>query len=1076
MGNESFRPVDHEDRERARREHGTSFVLEAGAGTGKTTLLVDRIEALVRSGAVTLDQIAAVTFTENAATTMKLRLRERLERARVDAAASAVERDRAEQALQVLERAQISTLHALCAAILGERPLECGVVPGFRVADEAEADLLFARAWEEWLAERLVGGDEVLLEALERGIPLEGEGPWGERGSLRGLARTLLEQRDLKPLVADAAVEAEAWRSELLTQAAEARALLPHVQDGDTLGVRLAVLVAFAEESRTLEGPTLVAHLRRLAVIPRNFGHKPRWSTAESLEQARRVAAWTKEASDRWTAALGAVLHGRLVTGLLGVTTIYERMKRELGRLDYLDLLLKTRNALRGSESVRASFRRRFRLVLIDEFQDTDPLQVEIAELLTAGVPGALVAVGDAKQSIYRFRRAEVSLFRRASEAAATRPGHAVLHLTQNFRSRPAVLRFINRVFARLLQASDEAGQPAYEPIAPPPGLPEDPSVVALRFPAPFAESEDLLRAEAAGLARFIAHAAKGAFEVRDPVTQAVRPSRAGDVMVLVRRLSQVRHLEEALEAAGLRFMVEGGKSFFDRQEIHEVLSVLGAIDDPSDRVSLVAALRSSFFGVRDRDIASYALARGSLWLGAAVDETKPGGAGLAPALRLLHSLHERRTRDSVASLIERLYEETRVLSALTGTRRGEAQIANLEKVIALARQAAGLGVLTLRGFTSLLQGRIEEAREEPDLPTTRPGDAHTVRVLSIHKAKGLEAPIVALYDSADSPRLQADVVPLWEEARIAVGFRGGCQPPGWETLKAREEGRAAAEARRLLYVACTRARDLLVIPVPPKDARAGSFWRDVVALLPPASDEDVLLIDTETLPAVEPAAARDDLRALGRAEGGDAVAQRWDDERKARIEAAAERPFLPASVSRVAARTAPPAVTAEGSEGGRDFGSLVHRLLEWIPLGDADADAEAGSERVRSMAQALAPSFGLDAEGAARAAAAATRALALPVMARARRASRIWRELGVWFPDGADLVEGKVDLVFEEDGGLVVVDYKTDHLSAEQARAQAAHHAPQLQLYGRGLARATGLPVRERLVLFTALGETVPV
>jgi len=127
-------------------------------------------------------------------------------------------------------------------------------------------------------------------------------------------------------------------------------------------------------------------------------------------------------------------------------------------------------------------------------------------------------------------------------------------------------------------------------------------------------------------------------------------------------------------------------------------------------------------------------------------------------------------------------------------------------------------------------------------------------------------------------------------------------------------------------------------------------------------------------------------------------------------------------------------------------------------------------------MPHSLPPPFALDAEGPARAAVAAPRSLALPVMARARRASRIWRELGVWFPDGADLVEGKVDLVFEEDGGLVVVDYKTDHLSAEQARAQAAHHAPQLQLYGRGLARATGLPVRERLVLFTALGETVPV
>src|SRR5204862_622380 len=152
----------------------------------------------------------------------------------------------------------------------------------------------------------------------------------------------------------------------------------------------------------------------------------------------------------------------------------------------------------------------------------------------------------------------------------------------------------------------------------------------------------------ASGLAAFLAGIAAGGEPVRDPVTGVTRPSRAGDILVLARRLTRVQALEEALEAAGLRFMVEGGKSFFDRQEVHEALSVLGAIDDPSDRVSLVAALRSSFFGVPDRDIASYALARGSLWLGAAVDETKPGGAALAPALRLLHTLHERRTRDSV--------------------------------------------------------------------------------------------------------------------------------------------------------------------------------------------------------------------------------------------------------------------------------------------------------------------------------------------------------------------------------------------------------------------------------------------
>src|SRR5262249_49849038 len=154
----------------------------------------------------------------------------------------------------------------------------------------------------------------------------------------------------------------------------------------------------------------------------------------------------------------------------------------------------------------------------------------------------------------------------------------------------------------------------------------------------------------------------------------------------------------------------------------------------------------------------------------------------------------------------ERLFQDTRVLAALTGTRRGEAQVANLEKVVALARQAQELGVLTLRGFTHLLAERITSAREEPDLPPTRPGDPDTVRLLSIHRAKGLEAPVVALYDTADNAGAPVDTVPLWEEGKIAIGFRMGCQPPGWDALVRKEEAKARAEARRLLYVACTRA------------------------------------------------------------------------------------------------------------------------------------------------------------------------------------------------------------------------------------------------------------------------------
>lgn len=1078
-----MQPADQAARERARDEHATSLVLEAGAGTGKTTLLIDRIEALVRAGRATLENIAAVTFTENAAATMKLRLRERLEQARARRDLPPAERTRAAAALDMLERAAICTIHALCAAILQERPLECGVLPGFRVADEAETDALFALAWDEWLGEALVRGDELVLEALDAGIPLEGVGSYGERTSLRGLARALIEQRDLHALVAESDADPVAWRATLLERTAPLPALLAGVSAVDTLGARLHALAAAAETSRGLEGRALRAHLLALQPIPHTFGSRQRWPTPEALAQGRQVAEWTKTAMAAWNADAAASLHARLVRAVAGVAQSYERRKLAAGVLDFLDLLMCTRAALRDSPALLRALRERFRVVIVDEFQDTDPLQAEILERLAGDAPGALTVVGDAKQSIYRFRRAEVALFREVARRARARPGHAVLPLTQNFRSRPAILRFVNRVFSELIQESVEAGQPAYEALQAPAGLSEDAVVIALRFEAPLAEGDELLQAEARALALYLAHVAAGGVRVRDPGGEE-RPSRAGDVLVLARRLTQVKHLEVALEAAGLRFAVEGGKSFFDRQEVHEILAVLRALDDPSDRVSLVAALRSTFLGVSDRDIVSYALAGGRLDLRTPVEEERAGGLALAPALRLLDDLHRQRTDLSVAALIERLYDETRIAAALTGSRRGEAQIANLDKVVALARQAAGLGVLSLRGFTTLLAERIVSAREEPDLPATRPGDPETVRVLSIHKAKGLEAPLVALFDSADDPRPRAEAIPLWAEGRIALGFREGCQPPRWDELRKPEEARAWGELRRLLYVACTRARDLLVIPQPPSDARVGGFWRELQRFLPSggASDPDVQVLDAASLPEPAPASARADLRGLAAAEGGDALAVRWDAQRAALLVSAARREPLPISVTRLAARDAPPFAVSvplptaaddshapvEPRVGGRNFGALVHRVLEWLPLDEP--------QRAHGMALALAPRFGLDEASAQRAGELVVGTLALPVMQRARQAAHAWRELPLCFPLDEELVEGKVDLVFEEDGQLVVVDYKTDQIGAAQAIDQAAHHAPQLRLYGRGLTLATGLHVKERLVLFTALGRAVPV
>jgi ATP-dependent helicase/nuclease subunit A len=440
----------------------------------------------------------------------------------------------------------------------------------------------------------------------------------------------------------------------------------------------------------------------------------------------------------------------------------------------------------------------------------------------------------------------------------------------------------------------------------------------------------------------------------------------------------------------------------------------------------------------------------------------------VARALRVLERLRQDRTQRSVPALLDSLFDETRVLAALTGSRRGEGAIANLRKVATLARAASELGVLTLRGFTRLLEERTQGAREEPDLPVARASDPDTLRILSVHKAKGLEAPVVACFDSADNFNPGSAVIPLFEEGTVAIGFRRGCQPPQWDALAKREEKRAWAEARRLLYVAATRARDLLVLPQPVPSAESGGFWKDLWQALPPKGDADVRVVDASTLPSPEGDASRASLRLVEALPETDAAAVRWEARRAALLEEASYRPYLPTKATALHETAAP--LFGVGAGRGRDFGAFVHKLLEWIPFSGL------GPAELARMAHALAPSFRLSAGEADRAVEHVSRVLEMPLLGRARKAQRVFREVPLFFPEEGRLVEGIVDLVFAEDDGLVVADYKTEAMAPGEEADRAARHAAQLRAYHHGLRDALGRPVKERFVIFTSVGRAVPV
>ena len=493
---------DAEARNRISTEFGTTLFVEAAAGTGKTTALVGRIVALIREGLAALDRIVAVTFTEKAAGEMKLRLRTEIERTRQDCAPE--QRARLEQALRELELARINTIHSFCGDLLRERPVEAGVDPLFEiVAEDKERDLA-DEAFERWFQAALGDPPEGVRRILRRRS--KGQRP---REMLRSALDSLLRCRDFPG----------PWRRDPFDRNLRIDVLFKQLKElgdlavtsswnADNLTRNLAEIARFVEENTQLEAVRgrdydgLEATLRDLArakswkwkgAPKTSFGALSRNEVLSRRDQAKAELDALIAASD---ADLAPLLHEELQAAVRG----YQDLKARAGQLDFLDLLIKARDLIRDNQSIRAELQQRFTHYFVDEFQDTDPLQAEILLLLAANdpsetdwrkvrpVPGKLFLVGDPKQSIYRFRRADVELYEQVKKSLVAR-GAELLHLTTSFRAVPSIQSFVNAAFAPAITAGPDGSHPAYVPLQPSrPEITGQPTVVALPVPRPYGD------------------------------------------------------------------------------------------------------------------------------------------------------------------------------------------------------------------------------------------------------------------------------------------------------------------------------------------------------------------------------------------------------------------------------------------------------------------------------------------------------------------------------------------------------------------------------------------------------------
>ncbi|MFM2125208.1 MAG: hypothetical protein RL328_1659, partial [Acidobacteriota bacterium] len=446
---------DAEARRRILESLEESLIVEASAGTGKTTALVGRIVAVLRAGKATIDQIAAVTFTNKAAGELKLKLREALDKARME---SSDGRAALEHALEHLEEASIGTIHAFCGQILRERPVEAGVDPAFEELTEPEANRLFQRSFRAWLERQLNQQSPALKRAFAR---LAWRDSWDTTPPVEQLqfaGRKLIEWRDYPT----------AWRREPFAREEEIRTLLRKARElaamsssprrvtdylyRSLLPVRLMTDAVQRQElaDDATDYDALEAQLLKLG---RDLAKDSRKGSGdygggvarEELVRLRdELQVWIEDFRRRADADLAATLRDEMS----GLVDEYTERKRRQGKLDFVDLLICTRDLVRDHAPVRTYLQKRYKRLFVDEFQDTDPLQVEILMALAeVGEPGKLFLVGDPKQSIYKFRRADIQLYRQVCDDLLAR-GVGLVRLARSFRSVPNIQHFVNAAFA----------------------------------------------------------------------------------------------------------------------------------------------------------------------------------------------------------------------------------------------------------------------------------------------------------------------------------------------------------------------------------------------------------------------------------------------------------------------------------------------------------------------------------------------------------------------------------------------------------------------------------------------------
>ena len=1115
-------------------QHDRTLLVEAGAGSGKTALMAGRVALLIAAGVHPKD-IVAITFTEAAASELLERI-ERFVQALRDGKLPAELKDALPHGLnetqcghlaagaRALDEITCTTIHGFCQQLVKPYPVEARIDPGAAIIDPAAAEIAYQDLMDAWLSARFgrdraaeglgrippianaAGEDDLFTELLvnepDRTLDLISK----TAGFLKfhRTARTTDTPVDAATFMslANAVADFVSWYNGCGVVEPTTAELIEDLSRIATVACEAATTPLTGRRVAGLLFLTKPQACKSEEIEFKRWGRKGKWKDAgkaagrstpqsdilsnagEQLYQACSTSYQT------FCGNIGALAFQRFVAEFDALRDLYADYKRQAALLDFDDLLHHARDLLKHNETVRQALARRYPRILVDEFQDTDPLQAEILWRLAGDGnaeapwqdrsirPGALFMVGDPKQAVYRFRGANVETYLAAKGALAQQDPTAILEISANFRSQSDILNFVNAHFSGMLDAAQ--GQPGFTALTAVRSQGARPSVAAFEIVLGDQHrnsrglAADLVRQQEAETVANIVQELIGTYPVWDRDLQEFRPARAGDIALLAPTGTSLWIYERELEAQEIPIATQAGKGFFRRQEVQDLIAVTRAIADRRDTLALGALLHGPLVGLTEEEIADEIEAlqhdgKGALKLDLWTDPARITHPVLKRTLEILQNLARKVRRTTPYHLLAEAIEELQVRPILKArhTRGAERALANVELVLEMARSYAARGIAD---FSRALWDRWKEGDSQAE---GRPdAEADAVSIITIHSAKGLEWPIVIPINSTTG--LWSDMSFLYRRCDDSVHFKVFDFPsPNYDSVVQAEQSEVTRERVRLWYVALTRARDLLLLPR--QTERIPSDWLSLVTL------------DVNGLPALDLAGLAASVAETGASVGNTQDLLTW--EKEVATIAVSERKLVWHQPSRhegpdarattseevfVGVETFADRVPVADHEvviqGGRERGLVLHKLMEEVLTGETPDDIPALKARASTLIEQLAltdqndASKGLSSDELA---AAVQRTLQLPEIAalRPRLHPEMWVYAGTESGQTMSLTAGISDAVAVSDTGRVevVVDWKSD---IDPAPAQVEFYRVQVRDY----LAATGAPLG--LIVFMTSGR----